>query len=98
MTEHMLTTVDNPYNPFTDFDEWYAWDARAGYHTPAYLARIVRTSHELSDADDDVAVESAIDEIVEHNLLGVYKKLSSDNKDPIVPVDVRNALGLAPTE
>ena len=98
MAENMLTTVDNPYNPFTDFDEWYAWDARAGYHTLAYLARIVRTSHELSDAYDDAAVESAIDEIVAHNLLGVYKKLSSDNKDPIVPVDVHSALGLAPTE
>ena len=26
----MLTTSDNPYDPFTQFDEWYAFDERKG--------------------------------------------------------------------
>ena len=76
MAEHMLTTVDNP---FTQFDEWYAFDEASGYHTTAFLARIVRTSHDLSDADQDVAIEAAIDEIVRENVLGVYRKVSSSS-------------------
>jgi hypothetical protein len=76
MTLHMLTTLDNPYDPFTRFDEWYQWDEAAGYHTTAFLARITQTSDELSDADQDVAIENAIDEIVQENVLGIYKKVS----------------------
>lgn len=72
---HMLTTIDNPYHPFTHYDEWYAWDAEHGYHTPGYLARIVKTSNELSEVDQDLALEYAIDEIIELNVMDVYKKV-----------------------
>lgn len=74
--EHMLTTVDNPYNPFTEFDEWNAWDQAQGYHTMSFLARITRTSDELSEADQLVAVENAIDEIVNENVLGLWRKVT----------------------
>lgn len=76
MTVHMLTTIDNPYNPWTHYDEWFAWDAQAGYHTPGFLARIVRSSDELSDEDQSLAIEQAIDEIVEENVLGIYKRVA----------------------
>ncbi len=74
--EHMLTTVDNPYDPFTQFDAWYQFDVHAQYNTSAFLARIVKNSDELSDADHSLAIEDAIDEIVKFNVLGVYKKVS----------------------
>lgn len=78
MSEHMLTTVDNPFNPFTQFDEWYAFDEAAGYRTTSFLARVVVTSDELSEADQNVAIENAIDEIVKENVLGLYRKVSSE--------------------
>ena len=74
--EHMLTTVDNPYNPFTQFNDWYAYDEAKGYRTTSFLARIVITSDELSEADQSVAIENAIDEIVRENVLGLYRKVS----------------------
>lgn len=80
MIEHMLTTVDNPWNPFTHFDEWYAYDEACGYHTTSFLARIVRTSDELSDADQSLAIEQAIDEIVEENVNGLYQKVTAVTK------------------
>ncbi len=46
-TVSMLTTLDNPFDPFSQFDEWYAWDERAGYHTTSFLARIVKTSDDI---------------------------------------------------
>lgn len=77
MTEHMLTTKDNPYNPFTEYDEWYAYDTWHGYHTAAYLARIVRSSHDISEADQSLAIEMAIDEIVRENINGLYVKVAA---------------------
>lgn len=74
-TRVMLTTVDNPWNPFTNFREWNAWDLAAGYHTMGFLARIVRTSEDLSEPDQEAAIDKAIDEIVEHNVLGLYRKV-----------------------
>jgi hypothetical protein len=78
MVHHMLTTIDNPFNPETQYDEWYQWDVSNGYNTAAYLARIVKTSDNLSEADQDLAIEEAIDEIVRENILGVYKKVVVD--------------------
>lgn len=75
MAEHMLTTVDNPYNPFTHFNEWLAFDTAAGYGTLSFLARVARTSPELSEADESLAIEQAIDEIVSENVLGIYRKV-----------------------
>lgn len=80
MMEHMLTTTDNPHDPFTEWDAWHAFDERQGYHTTAYLGRIVVTSDELSEADQQLAIERAIDEIVELNVLGIYKKVSRDTE------------------
>lgn len=71
----MLTTVDNPYNPIMDFDKWKQYDEEKGYFTCEYLARIVRGSDELSETDQDQAIENAIDEIVNLNILGIYKKI-----------------------
>ena len=76
-TGHMLTTVDNPWNPFTHYDEWFAFDVRKGYFTASYLARVARLSESMSVAQQDLVIEQAIDSIVELNLLGIYKKVSA---------------------
>jgi hypothetical protein len=76
MANQMLTTVDNPYNPYTHWDDWYAYDTRSGHHTLSFLARIVRTSDDLSEADQNLAIEQAIDEIVRENVSGIYRKVS----------------------
>ncbi len=77
MAEHMLTTVDNPYNPFTQFDEWYAYDTRSGHHTLSLLARIIVTSSDLSDADQAIAAEQAVDEIAQDNVSGMHRKVTA---------------------
>lgn len=74
--EYMLTTVDNPYDPFTQFDEWDAYDRQAGYGTTAFIARLCRTSDELSDADQQSIYNDTINEIVNENVLGLYRKVS----------------------
>jgi len=73
--EHMLTTMDNPFDPWTQWDEWFAWDLNAGYNTPGLLARVARTSTNLSEADQSFAIQQAIDEIVRENVSGVHRKV-----------------------
>ena len=88
----MLTTVDNPFDPFTQFDEWNSFDVGKGYFTCSYLARFAYTSSDLSDSDQMLAVESAIDEIVSKNPLGIYKKVyrrEERNKDNKKETNIR---------
>jgi len=73
--EHMLSTIDNPFNPFTQYDEWFAFDTQHRYYTVNFLARVVRSSSDLSEADQSLAMEEAIDEIVRENVLGLYIKV-----------------------
>ena len=53
MTRCALTTIDNPYDPFAQFDAWFRFDEGKGYHSCAYLARIARTSDQLSGAENE---------------------------------------------
>ena len=74
MDQYMITTTDNPYSPVTHYDEWLVWDM-ARYNTNSLLARVVRTSSELSDSDQELAIQNAIDEIVTENVSGVHTKV-----------------------
>jgi hypothetical protein len=74
---YMITTVDNPYDPFKEFKRWYAYDVSHGYHTAALLGRVIATSDNLSEADQIVAQNLAIDEMVEINVTGLYRKVSA---------------------
>lgn len=81
MTEAcMLTTVDNPYNPFNQFDQWYAFDTQKGYNTCAYLERVVGSSTIGLDLEESNSiVNHAIDEIIRMNVIGIYKKVERNS-------------------
>lgn len=83
MAKHMLSTVDNPYNPFTHWDEWWVYDTTHGHHTSGLLARIARNSDEISETDQELANESAIDEILNEDARGIYLRVSENSK--IIP-------------
>lgn len=69
-----LTTFDNPYNPFTQFEKWFLFDTEKGYNSCAYLGRIARTSEEFTDEENNQEIERAIDEIIKYDFLNIYKK------------------------
>lgn len=70
-----LTTIDNPFDPIDQFDEWYLYDMQKGYSSCAYLARIARTSDALTDAENEREIERAIDEIIKYDFMNIYKKV-----------------------
>lgn len=82
--QSMVTTIDNPYDPFDQWALWFAFDTAHGYHTSSLLDRVVRTSDELSPTDQDLAIEEAVDEIVRENVLGIYRKVVKGS--PLAPI------------
>jgi hypothetical protein len=86
-----ISTTDNPYDPFDDFEEWYAYDERHGYHTCAYLDRSCVTSESLSEEENLKNIEDGIDSIIlftpiagygdDENDLVFYKKIIKEIPD-----------------
>lgn len=77
-TEVMLTTFDNPFDPFDEFVPWFLFDVEKGYYTCSKLARVARSSEEFSLIEDKLETERAIDEIINHDFLNIYKKVTRD--------------------
>lgn len=75
-----LTTIDNPYDPISQFMQWFMYDEEKGYHSTSYLGRVARTSDQLSDEENDREIERAIDEIIRYDFLNIYKKIKRTNK------------------
>ena len=75
MAKCALTTIDNPFDPFDQFDDWYSFDMDKGYSSCSYLARIARTSDQLTDAENEREIERAIDEIIKYDFMNIYKKV-----------------------
>ena len=71
----MLTTDDNPYNPFTQFEQWFLFDCEKGYYSCSYLARIARLADAMTDEEKAQEIERAIDEIIRLDFFGIYKKI-----------------------
>ena len=77
--EVMLTTIDNPYNPFEQFDLWLLFDKEKGYNTCEYLARIVNLTNDMSEKEIEVATDRAIDDIIVNDPFCIYKKVTSED-------------------
>lgn len=76
MAEFMLSLTTNPYDPFTEYDLWLNFDHHEGFDTAGLLARAVSSSTALSEPDQALAVEQAIDSIVANpSFAGLYKKV-----------------------
>ena len=77
-----LTTFDNPFDPFTQFDSWFLFDTEKGYDSCSKLARIAKLSDDWSEQETDEEIERAIDEIIKYDFMNVYKKVRR-NKDTV---------------
>lgn len=71
----MLTTFDNPYNPFEQFTSWFLFDVERGYNSCSYVGRIARTSDQFSEEENVLEIERAIDEIIKYDFQNIYMKI-----------------------
>lgn len=76
--DHMLTTLDNPFNPFEDFDSWFMFDVEKGYYSCSRLARITNITDDMTQKEESDEIERAIDEIIKYDPLNIYIKVSEE--------------------
>lgn len=86
MANKALTTIDNPWSPFTQTNEWRAFDLSHGYNTEELLARYAFISETFSDGQNEEAIEEALTEAVEKSPLGIH--IIIDENSPILPVSI----------
>lgn len=77
--ECALTTCDNPFDPFTQFDSWFAFDTEKGYYTCSRIARLTNLTDDMSEVERNKEIERAIDKIIEIDVLDIYKKVKREN-------------------
>lgn len=78
----MLTTKDNPFDPFTQFREWFLYDVKNGYNTCGLIARISPYStDDLSPGEIHRDNERTIDEILKNvDFMDIYKKVYKEEE------------------
>lgn len=70
-----LTTIDNPFDPIDDFDNWYDYDMEKGYNCCGYVDRVSHYFDAMTEKEKVVELERAIDEILTVNPLNIFKKV-----------------------
>lgn len=64
MADFLVTTKDNPYNPYTEFDKWLNFDTMHGYNTLGRLDIYNASSTDLSDEDELRLYNEAVDSLI----------------------------------
>lgn len=76
----MLTTFDNPFDPFEQFVSWNLFDIEKGYNTCSYLGRIANVTEDMSQKEENDEIERAIDEIIRYDFMNIYKKVKRNER------------------
>ena len=76
----MLTTFDNPFDPFEQFTSWFMFDVEKGYNSCSYLARIAKLTDDMSDQEISDEINRAIDEIIKYDFMNIYKKVEKTSE------------------
>ena len=76
MATCMLTTFDNPFDPFEDFTSWMLFDKEKGYDSSERLMRIAKLSDDMTQKEVDDEIERAINEIIKYDFMNIYKKIT----------------------
>ena len=76
-----ITTIDNPYDPFTEFDKWFDFDVEKGYYTCSKLARLSNITEDMTDKELIEEEQRAINRLIEIDPLDIYKKIKKNHKN-----------------
>ena len=70
-----ITTIDNPFDPFDEFDKWFDFDIEKGYYTCNKLARLAEVTDDMTPNEEEEEIERAIDRLIEIDPLDLYRKV-----------------------
>ena len=72
--DYMLTTIDNPYDPFEQFNQWLLFDKEKGYDSCEKLARIAQYNDNMSQKEIDDERRRAIDLLISLDFTDTFKR------------------------
>ena len=73
---YMLTTVDNPFDPREDYNEWLNYDEKIlGYYTNETLGRVAKTAPNLTPLETFNETTRAMDALIRLTGGDFYRKL-----------------------
>lgn len=78
LKEVTVTTIDNPFNPFEDFNSWFMFDTEHGYYTSSKLGRLTNLKDNMTQKEENEEVERAVDKLIEIDPLDIYVKVTRD--------------------
>lgn len=81
MKECKLTTFDNPFDPFEQFNDWLMFDIAKGYDCCGRLDRVANIEDDMSQLEIEIEIERAIDEIIKYDFANIYKKVTRELKE-----------------
>lgn len=74
----MLSTIDNPINPFLDFDKWLSYDTFFGHNCCSLVARFYYGDDESSELDKRIYNNIAVLEVVKNDPTQIYVAVTKD--------------------
>ena len=72
--DYLLTTIDNPFDPFKDFPLWDSFDREKGHFTCDLIARLSQINGEMTQREEDAEYERVVDFIIYHDPHDKYKR------------------------
>lgn len=73
--EVAITTFDNPFDPFDQFEEWLLFDSEKGYNTSGVLDRLTNITDDMTEIEERTEIERGIDRMIELDFMNIYKKV-----------------------
>jgi hypothetical protein len=86
--ECMLSTIDNPYDPFEQFTSWDCFDHEKGYNSKERLARLVdpHLKEDMTEKEESETIERVIDEIIKYDPLNICIKVVKEVEYEAQPI------------
>lgn len=78
MRKYMLTTTNNPWNPYTQFDEWFAFDLNFGHNCLAQMMRRIEIPDNLTEEEQDFILDETCRDIAKDNFFGDFRLINKD--------------------
>lgn len=70
-----ITTIDNPFDPFNNSNDWLMFDIEKGYYTCSKLGRLAKLTPDMTEKEELEEIERAIDRLIKLDPLDVYIKV-----------------------
>lgn len=86
MGNYMVTTIDNPWNPFTQYHEWLSYDISHWYSTDAWIAILSKTSSDLPLQEQEEQIDFGVQRLLELDPYGLHVKVYEDEADVMIPI------------